>query len=58
MRLRGYTESIEVLIDILDELREIKGLLVKPVIEPSKVEEKEIKTSNTINRKTKEGTKA
>ena len=58
MRLRGYTESIEVLIDILDELREIKGLLIKPVIEPSNVEEKEIKTSNPINRKTKEGPKA
>lgn len=27
MRLRGYTESIEVLIDILDELREIKELM-------------------------------
>lgn len=27
MRLRGYTESIEVLIDILDEMREIKELM-------------------------------
>lgn len=34
MRLRGYTESIEVLIDILDELREIKKLM-----QPIQVEE-------------------
>lgn len=38
MSYRGYTESIEVLIDILDEIREIKELM-KPKAEEITVQE-------------------
>lgn len=43
-RYRGYSEDIEVLIEILNELREIKGLLRKE--EPKK----EIKTNEQPRR--------